>query len=293
MKLSEFLELWMDAYIRPIRAPKTADAYRYALAHLSPAILASELDELTPIRLQKEVNALAADYSRQAQLLFVALKASLRKAEQLGMMHTRPMELVEKPRHEKAEICYFTPQEAVAYLREAQKQSAGALLVLMLCVGLRRNEARALRFGDLMPDGILKIRRQRVRDALQPLKSKASRREIPIPGALWPLFDGPQGEYLANISENGLRRQHLAAMRAAGIEKPVTLHGLRHSCASAAVADGAQLATVQKLLGHAKYNVTAEFYVHIDRALMARCTDVIIGAFDYHHTEECARLEIV
>lgn len=293
MNLSEFLDLWMDTYIKPNRKRKTGEAYKYALAHLSAEILATELELITPIALQREINALAAKYSRQAQLLHVGLSAALRKAENLGMVTRSPMVHVEAPRHEKKEIAYFSPAEASAYIREAEKLNGGKLLILMLCLGLRRNEARGLRCGDLDKDGILKIRHQRGPDGLQPLKTKASRREIPVPEALWPFFDGPEGEYLADISETALRRRHFAAMRAAGIDQQVTLHGLRHTCATMAIVDGAQLATVQRLLGHARFAVTAETYVHISRDLLAGCTKKITGAFYCHHMEEGARLEIV
>lgn len=293
MILSDYLKVWLDTYVIPNRAPKTADAYRYALAHLSPEILTKDIGELSAIELQRECNALSAKYSRQAQILHVALGAAFRRAERLGMVARSPMVNVEKPRHEKREISYFSPAEASAYFQAAQKQRGGKLLILMLCIGLRRNEARGLRCGDLGPDGILHIRSQRIGSQQQPLKTQASRRDIPLPEALRSFFDGPEGEYLADISETALRRAHFAAMKAAGIDADVTLHGLRHTCATMAIVEGAQVATVQRLLGHARFAVTVETYVHIDTGLLAGCTSKIIGAFFDHHMEKGARLEIV
>lgn len=293
MILKEYLDLWMETYIRPNRARKTTDSYVYALAHLSQQAQQTELEQLTPIQLQREINVLKAKFPRQSQLMFISLRAALKKAVALGMMNHRPMENVEPPKHEKKEISYFTAAEAAAYLREAEKLKGGELLVLMLCLGLRRNEARGLRHGDMGEDGVLRLRMQRTRDGLKPLKTKASKREIPVPEALQALFDGPEGEYLADISENGLRRRHLAAMKAAGIEKNVTLHGLRHTCATSAIQNGVQLVTVQRLLGHARFNVTADTYIHIERESLARCASKIIGIFSFHHMEDGARLEIV
>lgn len=293
MILKEFLNLWLETYIYPNRARKTGDAYFYALAHLDPATQNTELDELTPIALQKQVNTLKAKYPRQAQLMYIGLRAALKKAVALGMMQNRPMENVEAPHHEKREISYLTPAEAAAYLKAAESQEGGELLVLMLCLGLRRNEARGLRYGDMGADGVLSLRMQRTRDGLKPLKTKASKRQIPVPEALQPFFDGPEGEYLADISETSLRRRHLAAMRIAGIDKDVTLHGLRHTCATSAILNGTQLVTVQRLLGHARFTVTADTYIHTDSITLARATRKIIGAFDFHHMEKGARLEIV
>ena len=290
MTLNEYLGLWMDTYIAPKRARNTASAYRYALAHLSPEILARELAAVDPLRLQREINQLAATYERQAQLLFVALRAALGRAVRLGLIERSPMAMVEKPEHEKREIVVLTPEEAAAYMREAH-ESGSRLLVLMLCLGLRRNEARGLRCGDLDADGVLHVRFQRTRDGLSALKTRASRRDLPVPEPLRPFFDGPAGEYVADLSETQLRRQHLRTLAAAGIDAPVTLHGLRHTCATMAIMDGVQMATVQHLLGHAHFAVTADTYVHPDLRGLARCTDVLFGSFAHH--PQGARLEIV
>lgn len=293
MILKDFLTLWLETYIEPNRAPKTGEAYKYALAHLGETTLQTELDELTPIQIQREVNRLSAIYSRQAQLMYIAIRAALKKAVALGMMTSRPMENVEAPKHEKKEISYFTPAEASAYLREAEKVKDGSVLILMLCLGLRRNEARGLRYGDLGEDGVLRLKMQRTKDGMKPLKTKASRREIPVPEALRTLFDGPAGEYLTEVTEKTLQVRHLAVMKAAGIRKNVTLHGLRHTCATSAIKNGVQLVTIQRLLGHARFNVTADTYIHTDRRSLELCATQIIGAFNYQHMEKFTRLEIV
>ena len=292
MTLDKFLGLWLETYYtQPKRAKNTVAAYRYALAHLSPEILQEDITALDPLRIQREINQLAATYSRQAQLLYSALRAALGRAVKLGMIDKSPMTRVEKPEHEKGEICVLEPEEAVAYMREAREQPAGVLLILMLCLGLRRNEARGLRCGDLDADGGLHVRYQRTREGLAKLKSRASRRDVPVPEALRAFFDGPDGDFLADVSETQLRRQHLKVLAAIGVDRRVTLHGLRHTCATMAIIDGVQMATVQHLLGHAHFQVTADTYVHPDLRVLARCTNVLFGSFCNHQAG--ARLEIV
>lgn len=292
MTLRAYLELWMDTYIKPRRAPKTVDAYRYALAHLTPMNFDTELDQLTPIQLQRDINQLSARFPRQAQLLFIALRAALTKAEQLGMIDKSPMRLCDPPAHETQEISILTPAEAAAYLAAARDQSAGNLLTLMLCLGLRRNEARGLRGGDLVA-GVLQIRRQRTKTGLAPLKSRASRRDLPVPEALRSFFDVGEGEYLADVSETALRRQHLAVLAAIGVERRITLHGLRHTCATMAADGGTPLTIVQRLLGHRHFSTTADFYLHVDRLKLARCTELLYNQFGAHISGDGARLEIV
>lgn len=293
MTLAAYLDLWINTYVAPIRAPSTAAGYRYATAHLSTAVMAAEIDTLEPITLQQEINRTAKAYPRQAQILHVALHAALSRAYRLGLIPGNPMDKVDKPTHQSAEASILEPAEAAAYLRAARDMPAGPLLMLMACVGLRRNEARGLFPDDLDADGILHIRRQRTRQGAGPLKSRSSRRDIPLSAPLRSIFAGTPGQYMVDVSEKSLTTQHRRALSAAGIDKHVTLHGLRHTAATLAVANGCPLVDVQHLLGHRHYGLTADLYTHAQAAMLARCTDAIIGTILSHQMEEGARLEIV
>lgn len=293
MTLTAYLDTWLDTYIKPRRALNTVKAYRAALAHLTDQTATEEITDVDALALQREVNALAATYSRQAQIMYTALHAALKKAVKLRLIDRNPMELVEPPQHETRESEVLTPAECQAYINAALDMPAGKLLVLMLCLGLRRNEARGLRCGDMDEDGILHHRHQRTRDGFGPLKSKSSRRDIPVPEPLRAFFNGPYEEYLVDVSEKSLRTQHRRVLRIIGVEKNVTLHGLRHSCATVAVCAGVELVTVQKLLGHKHISLTADLYTHRNYTIIRRCTNAIFGMLAIPKMTAGARLEIV
>ncbi len=63
----------------------------------------------------------------------------------------------------------------------------------------------------------------------------------------------------------GVQKAMRAAVRDAGLTKPVTPHTLRHAFCTHALQAGNDIATVQELLGHADV-ATTMIYMHGDRA---------------------------
>lgn len=74
-----------------------------------------------------------------------------------------------------------------------------------------------------------------------------------------------RGQYRWHTTDEAIGKQLRAAVRAAGINKRVTPHTLRHAFATHALQSGNDIKTVQELLGHEDLNTTA-IYLHADAA---------------------------
>ena len=147
-----------------------------------------------------------------------------------------------------------------------------ALLEVLYACGARVSEAIGLCTDDLEP--ALRVLRltgkgsktrlvpcgRRAREALQRW-IQGSRAALPNAARRREVFLTARGAPLDRT--NAWRRVKAAALRA-GLATRVTPHSLRHSFATHLIEGGADLRSVQEMLGHASISTT-EVYTHLDR----------------------------
>jgi len=195
-----------------------------------------------------------------------------------GRLGRDPTEHLEGPRPPRRLPRTLSPKEAAALVESpALDDRAGlrdrALLELLYATGMRASECLALRIEDLnlaagyvIPTG--KGDRQRlvpvgaqalhwVRVYLKTARPSLVKRADP-----GTLFVNRAGR---RLSRQGLWGIIKKAARRAGVRKAVSPHTLRHSFASHLLERGADLRSIQAMLGHADISTT-QIYTHLPSA---------------------------
>ena len=146
-----------------------------------------------------------------------------------------------------------------------------ALLLLLYGSGLRVSEATGL-MGDILPLGsTLRVTGKRNKTRIVPLLEivrTAIQDYLALcpyaAGADQPLFRGAQG---GSLSPALVRRAVQGARTRLGLSDRTTPHALRHSFATHLLAGGADLRSLQELLGHASLSST-QVYTAVDTAML-------------------------
>lgn len=190
----------------------------------------------------------------------------------------------------------LNPTEVGILLNNAEDGLDRALLTTAALTGMRDGELFALRWSEV-DFATAKISVERtlswarvlpaksetgeraevgpVSPRFYPPKTKTSRRTFPIPSQLvsilrvWKLrcpkgkdnlvFPAPDGTPLHR--SRALKGSLRPTLRRAKL-RPVTLHSLRHSFASALIGNGSSVVEVQHLLGHSSATITLKVYTH-------------------------------
>lgn len=276
MTYEEWFGMYLSLYKRKIK-PKTLESYSRLQGLLAPILGALDLAAITPdlvqvalIRIEDQAG------SRQAQLAYALLHASLRRAVRSGHLAANPVDAIDKPEHEAKQGRAISGEDWTALRSVIDSDLA---IALMCHAGLRRGECLGLQWGDVdLGAGLLRIRRQRLRVAgqliTQPCKSRSGSRDIPIAAELAPLlrsaFRLDRQRYVVSCSPETLGRRWRLMQLEAGIQQPYRLHDLRHTYATRLALAGCQINALQYMVGHSSIELTLSTYTHVGAAEAAQ-----------------------
>jgi integrase/recombinase XerD len=204
-----------------------------------------------------------------------------------GRLQRDPMENLKAPRAFKALPRYLTPAQVESVLAAPDTAEPlglrdRAILEVLYATGLRASELVHLRRTDVdLELGLVRAFGKGRKERLVPLGRVAAQwvvkyekvRERLVEGkGEAPLFVSNRGEGLSRMGLWGIVRRHAVA---AGVERTLTPHVLRHSFASHMLERGADLRSLQAMLGHADISTT-QIYTHVTRERLRQI-------YDQHH----------
>jgi integrase/recombinase XerD len=208
------------------------------------------------LRARRAAGMAAATVSRQIS----ALRMFFRFLVAEGARTDEPTRHMETPRPWRSLPRCLSEREVDALLAAADCSTPrglrdAALLELLYATGLRVSELLGLRLQDMnLEGGFLLVRGKGEKELLGDVAS-----ELLAPGRRPPRPMTRQA-YWKNL--------RIMAARA-GIAHPFSPHTLRHSFATHLLEHGADLRTVQSLLGHADISTT-QIYTHVSRERLRR-----------------------
>ncbi|MFW6169134.1 MAG: tyrosine recombinase XerC [Planctomycetota bacterium] len=235
--------------------------------------------EITPLTLRGYVAALyEADYAASSVARHLAcLRSFFRFAQREGLTEQNPAKPLRNPRPGR-KLPHFLTTDEISELLNAPPTDTPlglrdrAMLETTYSGGLRVSELVATNDDDLdLEAGLVRIRGKGRRERLAPLGSHAVRaignwlnaRSAPH------AKDGPPPTFLnrfgKRLTTRSVARMLEKYLKQTSLDTRTSPHTLRHSFATHLLDAGADIRSVQELLGH-KSLVTTQIYTHVSTA---------------------------
>jgi integrase/recombinase XerC len=263
-------------------SPLTIKSYREDLTTLSDYLGQAmnrepQPGEISSTDLRGYVSAMhEAGYAKSSvSRRLASMRSFFRFAQREGLAASNPAKPLRNPRPDR-KLPHFLTTDEISRLLEMPPANTAlglrdrAILETMYAAGLRVSEAVGMNDDDLdWQAGIVRIRGKGKRERLAPLGTYAIRalrrwieaRDKSRPGRTGtkPTFTNRFGNRLTTRSVARLLEKHI---QKAGLDSRTSPHTLRHSFATHLLDRGADIRSVQELLGH-KSLVTTQIYTHI------------------------------
>lgn len=306
--LSDWLDYWMEEIVKPNRADTTVYGYNKIIVnHIEPALGEVPVQQLAPTQIQQYYSMLLREKGLSPNTIrrhHDLLSSSLRMAVRQDVLMRCPTDRVEPPKVIPHEAKFYSPENLKRLYNEAEGTWLELIIKLAGCLGLRREEICGLRWSNVdFERRHIHIREARTAAGAsivqKETKNRSSSRTLHLTDDLYPLL---RREFRVQ-AENRLRMGDqwpdtglvlvdsegqpyspnnisLAFTRFIKRRKlpEITLHGLRHTFATVASAQGAPLFEIGKALGHSTPSTTGRIYTHLLDSTHAPTLDKVASA---------------
>jgi integrase/recombinase XerC len=267
-------------------SPLTAKSYREDLTSLADYLTQAHgrtpsPAQITPLDLRGYVSALhEAGYAKSSVARRLAsLRTFYKFALREGLAENNPAKPLRNPRPDR-KLPHFLSTDEIARLLGAPPattpmgQRDRAILETMYSAGLRVSEVVGINDAVLdLAEGLVRIRGKGRRERLAPIGSFAAKaitrwlrmRRLAASGPQAPLAPVFTNRFGRRLTTRSVHRMLLKYLKITGLDLRTSPHTLRHSFATHLLDRGADIRSVQELLGH-KSLVTTQIYTHVSTA---------------------------
>jgi integrase/recombinase XerC len=221
-----------------------------------------------------------------------SLRSFYRYLQREGMVGLNPAEAIRTPKHPKHLPRVLTKDDAAALMEFPTDQSGGslrdrALLETLYSTGARVSELVGINFEDLrVSEGLAHLRGKGRKERIVPIGDVALR-AIQAYLNQQPLMASRDGKTTKRVPSPVFRNSRGGRLTTRSVARivarysnrlaggSVSPHTLRHSFATHLLDEGADLRSIQEMLGHASLSTTQK-YTHL-------ATDQLLAVYDKTH----------
>lgn len=292
MQYREWLENWLEYYVKPTVKNKTYSRYyEIVKKHLMPKLGNYALEDLKPFTLQRFITELMQNgnlktgqglSANSINGIIIVIRSSLSTAFRLGLVEEYAADKIKRPRTEEKTVSCFSAleQKKIEQAVMADKRDKMVGVILCLYTGLRLGELLALEWGDIdfskcelsvsktCHDG--KDEFGNYKKIIDTPKTASSKRVIPVPKQLIPLLKDTKkrskSSYVIASGEKEVSvRSYQRSFSLLQSKLKIPHHGfhaLRHTFATRAIECGMDVKSLSEILGHKSPTITLNRYVH-------------------------------
>ena len=292
MKLTEWLDIWLNKYQKPVIKLRTYTFYQENIKrHIIPMLGNYELDELTGTVLQDFVvtklsngnlitNTPLADNTVIS--IVSILKQAIKQAHSMGVSNNDYTSHIKIPRSKEKDITAFEFEEQKKIEQYCLNHFRSNYIGVVICLytGIRLGELLALTWDDIDFEkntltinktvSVIKVNGVNVSHVDKP-KTKQSNRCIPLPKQLSAILKRNKKKSKSNfvistidgnmVQSRCYQKSFKAILENCNVPYR-NFHSLRHTFATRALELGIDVKTLSEILGHKNPMVTLNRYSH-------------------------------
>ncbi len=285
MKYKEWLDEWLEYYVKPRAKERTYDNYKLQIDnHIAPELGEYKIEDLSALKLQKFVVDLseAGLSPNTVNGIINILKNSLHLAVAVGKADRQYSDLIQRPKMREKPIESFSKAEQKQIETYIKEKNVPKLYGIIICLytGLRLGELLSLEWTDIDFQKRMIFVSKTCRDfwidgeykkIIDTTKTENSERIVVFPKQLVPILKFMRQNSKGNFVIDG-RTKYGAEIRSyqrtfERILKKLKIehkgfHSLRHTFATRALECGMDVKTLSVTLGHKNPTITLKRYAH-------------------------------